>query len=514
MSLCESFIVGCGPEAMPIADRESATAATWGARRWEGADTDRLNEAHWLYAQDESINAWLATQLPILRGRSCYEAKNNPIVLGTLATHSDDIVGPDGPKLQVQSDDSAYNDALERTWADWAYAPTHLPNVSFASLLKLWIKGLWKAGAFLGQIITLPDAEGPVKMRIRPLSTRRLDTPAQLIGNPNVFMGVEYDALGRPIRYWIADQAGIGTSTPSTTFSPIPADLIIHEYIREEEDQGSGIPLLASGLQSVADLRDFDDATMDQARDAASRGGILQCKRTDVPAYTIPEQTTVQRSTIKMAPPGWEYAPFDSGSPPVQYPDYRAEKHLDIGRPASMPRLLVRLDASKHSWASARLDIDTFRRAAGCLQAWLGGSERSCGTLNRLVDEVRKEARFSVPALRKKPARVTYQWSWVPLPDVEPEKQNSADEIGLRNRTFTLTDVLTRRKKTVDQHIEELRREREAFEAADLPLPGWMESPPIGGDQTAIAAGATAKPETVAPADSDTAEKMEAIANG
>jgi capsid protein len=508
---CESKSVTCPPlpAAAPGRSSRDVAATSWGQRRWEGAETNRLNEAHWLWARDESINTWLASQLSILRGRSVYEWKNNPVVLGMLATHSDDIVGPDGPKLQVQSDDKLYNEALERAWEDWAYAPTHLPDISFAALLRLWIKSIWKHGAYLAQIIILPDAEGPIKMRLRPMSPRRLDMPAQMAGNPNVFMGIEYDDLGRPRRYWIADQRGIGTGTNalSITSSPIPADLIVHGYIYEEEDQGRGIPLLASTLSTAADLRDFDDSTMDAARRAAEDGGLLYCTRTDIPTYTVPEETRVERRTIKMAPPGWEYKPFDSGSPPVQYPEYRAEKHLDLGRPASMPRLLVRLDASRHSWASARLDIDTFRRAASCLQAWLSGSERSTGTLNRLVDEVAKEARFVIPALRKKPGRVKYQWSWRPLPDVEPEKQQNAYDIGLRNGTITLTDTLRDRNKTLEQHLEERERETRAYDERGIPHPAWMDAPAIGGDQTTQTAAA-------APRDSDQADAIEEVLNG
>lgn len=506
MALNETYLCGCGLEPGPAAaPAPPADFRQWGARRWEGADTTRLNEAHWLYAADESINAWIAAQLSILRGRSCYEAKNNPIVLGMIATHADDIVGPDGPVLQVQSDDDAYNQALERVWSDWFYAPTHLRNLSGAALLKLWLKGLWKQGAILAQIFTDEQAEGPVKMRLRPMNTRRLATPGAMAGNPNVFMGVEYDRVGRPIRYWIQDQTGIGATTLALSYSPIPADLIIHEYLIEEEDQGRGIPLMSAGLQSTADLRDYDDQIHDAARQMADQAALLYTERTDIPVYTIPEQTTMQRRTVKMAPPGWKPWTYAATAPPVQYPDYRAEKHLDMGRPASMPRLLVRLDASKHSWASARLDIDTFRRAASCLQAWLGGSERSYGTLNRLVDEVVREARFTEPALRKRPPRVSYQWTWPLLPPVEEEKQQSADEIGLRNRTKTLTDILTARKKTLAMHVEELTRERAAFEEAELPLPAWMESTPVGGNQTVAAAANNV------PRDSDQADAVEAL---
>jgi capsid protein len=116
-----SIAQGAVPAAAPpaAAPRYDALPAwSHSERRWEGATTDRLNEAHWVHAADESINAWLSEQLGVLRGRALYEAKNNPTVFGMLATHADAIVGPDGPTLQVQSDDARYNDALEQAWQD------------------------------------------------------------------------------------------------------------------------------------------------------------------------------------------------------------------------------------------------------------------------------------------------------------------------------------------------------------------------------------------------------------
>jgi len=231
------------------------SAPAWMARRWEAAETDRLNEAHWLWAADESINVWLSDQLPTLRARAGYEAKQNGTILGMMATHADDIVGQDGPELQVQSDDEQYNRALEQAWQDWFYAPTHVPNLSGAALLKLWIKGLHKAGAFLAQIFTDRLAEGPVQMRLRPMSTRRLGSPAELASNPRIFMGIEYDDIGRPLRYWIQRQTGIGTGVSMSVYDPVPAELIVYEYLWQEEDQGAGVPWLTPALQPAADLR-------------------------------------------------------------------------------------------------------------------------------------------------------------------------------------------------------------------------------------------------------------------
>jgi len=405
---------------------EYETMPSWfGSKRsWESAETNRLNSAHWSKADDASINVWLQDQLETLRMRAIYESRNNGIMLGMQSTHADDIVGQDGPTLQVQSDDDRYNTALERTWQDWFAAPTTRPNVSGAALLKLWIRNLWKCGEFVGRMVTMPGADGPVALRLWPCHPRRLATPATMVGNDSIVMGIQFDEYSRPVRYWIDDQVGMGTNGAPQSSTPYPSDLVIHEFVLEEEDQVRGVPLSATGLQTAADLRDYDDQVQDAARQIADQSALLYTDHPDADFFNMPESAEIERRSIRMVP--------------------------------------------------ARLDVTTYRRATGCIQAWLSGSERSTGALNRLVDEVAKEGRFSVPALRRRPERVAYLWTWPQLDDVEPYKTAKANETDLTTKVKTLTEILASKKKTLSQHIEELRREREAFEEAGLPLPEWM----------------------------------------
>jgi len=468
-----SVIVGEGLGTTVQSEPRYETAPLW-ARRWESGNTDRLNQGHWEFAQDESLNAWLSTQLPTIRGRATYEAKNNGILRGMIATHAEDIVGPDGPTLQVLSDDNAYNEALEELWRVWFYAPTHLPNVSGAALLKLWVRSLWKQGSFLAQIITDDLAEGPVKLRVRPMHTRRLGTPAELAGNARMYHGVEYDSIGRPIRYYIQSQEGIGTGCVNVSaYDPVPADLIIHEYIRDEEDQGLGDPWISPSLQPVADLRDYDDQVQDAARQLADNTPLLYATGQDVVTWTNPETLTRERRVIPMLPPGWQAQWPNATQPAAQYPDYRGERMREFGRPVGMPLMLIRLDSSKHNYSSARFDSQVYDRAVEGLQYWLSGSENSYGTLNRLLDEVAREARFTIPELRIRPPRVIYEWTWPKRPHVDPSKEASGEQIGLQTGTTTEIDVLAARGETLERHIAKKKRVQEAYEAAGVEQPSY-----------------------------------------
>lgn len=477
-------IVTRGDSTLPVPSPsryESHPSWSGTGRHWEAGETNRLNEAHWTYAQERTINEWLTEQLATVRARTIYETRQNPTLSGIAQTLADDVVGPDGPTLQIQSSDEAFNTAGEALWRQWFAAPTVRPNVSGASLLRLWVRNLPRCGEFLARIVTEESLPGPVKMRLNPTHVRRLASPADMAGNARLVLGVEFDNADheRVVRYWIERT----TDGYMAVSEPWPPDLVIHEFLVDEESQARGFPWFTPCLQSSADLRDYDDQVQDAARQMADSAAMLFCRNPEQ-VWAAPESTTVQRRTVKMVPPGWEPFQYQSNQPPVQYPDYRGEKQRDLGRPFSMPLMMVRLDSSKHNYSSARFDSQNWSRFCASIQKFLSGTDQGYGTLNRLADEVLKEGRFILPALRNRPADVTYVWTWPTRPHVDPQKEENATTIGLESRSLSLTDALAQRGKTLDSHIETLRVEREKFTAAGLPLPQWMQEQPAGTPRT------------------------------
>jgi len=460
--------------------RQYESLPLWMARHWEAGATDRLNEAHWSLteASNVPINDWLSESLGTIRSRATYEVRQNGDLAGMVGTLIDDVVGPDGPTLEVQSDNNAYNDEAEATWKGWFKSPTFDRTLSGAALLRMWVGNLPKCGEFLAEIATDPTADGPVKMRLRPKHPRDLQSPVDLTGDARMVLGVEYETteLDRPARYWLAKYTANGYTTE---VEPWPADLVIHEFISEEEKQARGYPWFTSSLSSAADLRDYDDQIQDAARLMADQACLLYTTDASEP-WGTPESTEFERRTIKMVPPGWQPFTQNAALPPVQYPDYVAARQRKIARPIRMPLMIAQADASRHNYSSARFDSQGWARFVQFVQFWLSGSDKSYGVLNRLVDLVLAEARFSSPTLRTAPAKVSYEWTWPVRPHVDPLKEAAASEKDLVNRVSSLTEELAARGKSLDTHIATLKREQEKLEAAGIPLPAYM----TGGGST------------------------------
>ena len=448
------------------------------SRQWEAGDTNRLNSAHWQRAQDAEINQWLRERLTTIRARSIYEARNNPTLGGICKTLADDVVGPDGPRLEVQSDNDAYNEALEQLWQWWFAAPTFRRDVSGAALLHLWVRNLPRCGEFFARKQTDSTVTGPVQMRLRPIPPRRIEAPYARVDARHC-LGIDLDQFDRPQRYWVKEYSADGYTY---TYDPVPPDLMVHGFFVDEEGQARGFPWLTPALQTAADLRDYDDQVQDAARAQADAHGLLYTEHLDAVLWTAPETTTYERRTLKMCPPGWKPQYSPATQPAVQYPDYRAERQRELGRPLSMPLLMVRLDSSKHNYSSARLDTQSYNRAIAQIQCWLSGTPHSTGQLNQLVDEIAAEARFSIPALRKRPPRVTYVWTWQPRGHVDPTKEADAETIGLESGATTLIDVLAARGKSLEQHVASQLRVMSVYDAhPELPRPAWM-----GGGTSAV----------------------------
>lgn len=433
-------------------------------RRWDAGKTDRLNSAHWGRVTGQTINLDLQGQLETLRTRVEFELSNNSDAEGVVNTHIVDVIGADGPILQVQSKNKDYNEALERIWKKWWAKPDINGKLSGVDMLQLWWRSLWSAGEYLAQIVTDKTAEGPIKSRILPLHARRLATPAGKAGDGTIFMGVKRNTLGKPLAYMILapPETTLLRQLP-TQFEAIPARHIIHEFRVLEAGQVRGVPWLVTGLQAIADMRDFDNEVLDAARAAADSGAVMHTNHPDAPFAVVNETTEVERRTLITLPPGYDLKQLVPQQPATNYLEYRGEQARKIGRPVGMPLMIIRLDSSGHNYSSGRLDSQVYKRATETVQAWTGRT-----TLNRLVDLVVAEARIG-KKLPEAPEDVHYHWNWPVFPHVDPTKEEKAGTERLKNTTSTMRDECAARGQDWEEVLDQQQREQEEREKRSLP---------------------------------------------
>lgn len=442
--------------------------------RWESSVTDRLNSAHWGRAQDKLINNDLSNELVNIRSRCIYEAANNGFVEGVIYTHCVDVIGCNGPSLQVKSDSEIYNEAVEKAFNDWWNCPDINGVKSGVDFLFQWIRQLWTHGEFLTQIVNDPDlAETPIPIRLQAIDTRRLVDPYAL-GQEDVVLGVRRTKTGKPISYFIQDfYDARGTELSAQTPREIKADEIIHRFLELEPGQVRGVPWLATCLQSIAALRDYDDYVLEAAKIAAFYAVLLTCKETgDFRGITTADTSAIvelERGTMSTVPPGWEVNQLKPEQPAANYIDYRKERHREIGRVRNMPLMMIRLDSANHNYSSARFDGQVYHRGNQSLQSWLSRNTLT-PLINRIIASIEQYDRMhkSGRTLPDKPDGVVFSWVWPAPPHVDPAKEAVASTERLQNGTSTLRDECSAYAKDWQDVLQQRAREKNEMESLGL----------------------------------------------
>jgi len=446
----------------------------------EAGETDRLNSRHWALAdKDTPINTILAAYLPIVRARASYEAINNANVEGVINTHAGDVVGESGPVLQVESDNDKYNDALEHVWSQWWARPDRAGVLSGVDMLTLDVEMMWQTGEFFEQEVTDADAEGPVKLRLRSIHGRRCYTPIAKMGDESITLGIKRDRFGKPLEYYI-ETALEGESLRSLNLAPQPirAGDIIHGFKVREPDQARGVPWLASSLQAIADLRDYDVQVMDAARAAADMAVLLYTKNPDADYHEVSETVEIERRMMTTLPPLYEAQQLTPQQPANTYRDFRAERLRELGRPVGMPLMMVQLDSRNHNFSSARFDSRVYTRALCKLQNWLVNVK-----LARNVRAVAREAELA-RAIPKRPERVRQVWTWPRLPDVDPQKEEKAVTERLKNETTTLQVECARKNVNWEDVLKQRAKEAQLRKELALPENGAEKTSKGRSDET------------------------------
>jgi len=461
--------LGINTPAPPPPAMTASQAMRGRVGRWDSKNTDRMNQAHWSKTTGLPINAELAYASNWLRAQAEYEISSNPVMEGMVNSHITDVVGPEGPSYRVTSSDPDYNKKREKVWRDWARHAGANRQLSLVEILASWVRSLWKAGEFGCQMINDASADGPVKMRLLPVHMHRLLTPPEMLGDPDVALGVRRDENRNPVSYYISEPYIFGPFEVYTgEFYEVRYQDFIHGYELTEEDQVRGVPWLASSLDTVAQLRDWDKSMLDAAENLSKTGVLWSLKNPDVPIPVNPGTSApMERGQHTFGPMGWEAEQLQPTQPSSDQQSFRAEKKAEIGRGRCIPAILINLDSSKSNYSSCRFDNQPYWRNVGGTQGWLGRIG-----LDRIEATVIREAELA-GVLDEAPDDAQHHWGWIKPPHVDPTKEATAERTYLQNGTLAWSEAVESHGHDPDRVLEIRARDAQRLKAKDLPtIPG------------------------------------------
>ncbi|MEP3480772.1 MAG: phage portal protein [Fuerstiella sp.] len=452
--------------------RPPARDASLQLRRWSGAKNHQLNKNSFIEVTGRTINSDLHANLRNLIIRCSHVATTIGTIEGMVDSHTLDILGPDGPvilvlprnpvgmsKAQIK-EFTAYQLAAEEYLEEWAACPDVNGEMSFHDILALETRAIWTTGNSFTQIVSKQGQWDKCvgDVRLHPVHAERVLKQYQMQSDDgnHIFLGMELNEYGKALNYYVQETLPYDSSQGSFRASPVPFQQMVHGFKRAEPGQIAGVPLLASSLDDITSLQQFDALTLRAASTAASLGIVFedafeQTKATKRAATGRSESIKFNGASLMHAPSGKRAKSVGSEHPASNYVQFRGERWRDIGCPAHMPRLIARSDASGLSYSAARMEQQVYGR----------GIRRGQQTVKRryapTLSDVLREAELS-GAIPMRPAQVEIGMSFSALPSADPAKDATTRETDLRTMSKSLLDIWAETGVRPRDQVDKMRR--------------------------------------------------------
>ena len=495
-------------------------APRWGAQRvinrtsfkaWmEGAANDRLRGHEW-NTQRLSTDAGLEDNLEATRDRSWDLYRNDSMVHGLVEGRVTAIIGRGfRPQSQIDHEDSGISEqfaaeldaAIEKVFTRWCPYSDPTAAVDFTAQLQQ-IQRSWDVHgeAFVEFTNSSNSVDKEIPLAVRVIPPTMVETPPSMAGNPRVRMGIEYDAKGRRIAFWVRHAEPGDNKTFVEQWRRVPARFsngnvrVVHLFDQQFPRQSRGWPLVAPVLGVFKDIKDLNEA-------AITREQIISC----FAVFISGESDGLTRASNAAVESDSNGRLIEEVSP-GQVIRHRPGEEVKFANPQTPQsnfepfiKMHQHLAAAGVQWPVSWLtgDYRNFNYSAGRLEAIAGvetirvrQQRLMAGFLRHLWAQVWEQARFvglvEVPETLfndNRAAILNHRWIAPGRPYIDPEKEIKAAKLAIEMNLTTKSDV-AQSVYGVDwfddvapQRQREKQRETELdIEVAMQPEPGSNQQP-------------------------------------
>jgi lambda family phage portal protein len=430
---------------------ENAVTTPENARNWIGAD----------YLSAKSANSFGVRRT--LRIRSRHEVSNNPFLFGIAHSNANDLIGDDGPTLQVRTTSAGYNRAVERCWQAWWGEVEGVEKLRTTKLAKT------VDGEGFQVLKTVDDLEHPVKLFPCDLEADQVTTPAPVNLTDLWVDGIDlHPVSGRPKSYHVLK------SHPGDFFFPnlnplavdkVPARWVIHWFQKSRPGQVRGVPTFTPSLDLFTELRAFRKAVLTNAQVAASFTALIE---SEAPAQNEPDveyqpfkRVPINHGMMTMLPARTRMAGFDPKQPQTTYEMFQEKCLGEACRPLNYPLNLALGTSQKFNFSSSKLDHINYRN----------GLTVERGQCTRAVLEPMFRAWFeeavlsgAIPVWEGGLNPPPHEWHWPGFESIDPLNDANADAAQLAGGQQTWQEFWARRGKDWKDVMNQQAIERDEIE--------------------------------------------------
>lgn len=435
--------------------KRKAAAATNPMRMYGGAAVNRLT-SDWS-ALNTSADSEILTSLRLLRARSREMVRDNAHARNAVRIVQNNVVGT-GIGLQAQVVNArgklvdSINNQIEDAWTRWSDRKTcHTAGLlGLPDILRLVMGQLVEAGEVLIRKVHQPFGGSKIPFALEVLEADRLMDTWQTAQAPNgntIRMGVEIDAWGRPVAYWLypthPGDYQFRTFVPSK-FIRVPAEEMIHLYIVERWPQTRGVPWFHAVLRRINDMKGYSDAEIVAARASANIVGFIKAPEPQAGDDIVNQQRVIdsEPGTFKQLLPGEDFVGFNPSRPNAALEPFMRFMLREMAAGVGTSYESLSRDYSQSNYSSSRLALLDDRDLWRVLQGWL---IRNClAEIHRewlqaavLAGEVKVADYYLNQAKYEKVRFKPRGWTWI-----DPTREVQAFKTAVRCGFMTVADVI------------------------------------------------------------------------
>lgn len=364
------------------------------------------------------------------------------------------------------------NDLLSRLWKEWAdEAASVAGNQTFYLMQAVAFAAMFRDGEVLVRMKIAPPSMGlKIPLQIEVLEADFLDSgkSAELSNGGEIVQGVEKNAYGRIVAYWLFDRhPGRGGRTPVSV--RVDADDVIHILLAKRPGAGRGWSHFAPVIATLRDIGDINNAELMKQKIAALFGIIatVDDETGDTMTEAVEDASGAKfedlaPGTIAYAKPGTTITTLNPPST-QNYESFVRTQDRRVASGFGITHAQLTGDLSQSSFSSTRAGMNEF-------WAWMDqvrGLEfvpAFCARIwRRWVTEANKAGVLSVK-------RADCSWTMPAKPVISPLEEAASTRAGLRDGTLTLGMAIDKQGNDWRRVLAERAREKGLLDELGLIL--------------------------------------------
>ena len=297
---------------------------------------------------------------PMLKERARDSYRNNPWARRAVEIVTVGAVGA-GIKPQIRLSNPEVKARVQSEWLRWTDAADFTGRYDLYGFQQAALRTVLVDGEAIVRLILEPSQRVPLQLQL--LAAEYLDSTRV---DDRTLNGIEYDAMGRRVAYWLYSKHP--ASTPDMRSIRVPADQLIHLYRPIQAGVERGVSWLAPALVALRELQEFVEAALVKAKISSLFTGFVRTPDGSNPLQQDSTVPTLEPGSMVRLRPNEEVEftePPDAGA---TYEPFIRQQLRAIASALNVPYELLSGDVSQVTFASGRHSLLEFRRQLESIQ--------------------------------------------------------------------------------------------------------------------------------------------------